>query len=34
MGCRYAQGYHLGRPEPAGTLVTRVTAGPSVEAGT
>ena len=34
MGCRYAQGYHLGRPEPAGTLVARVPAGPSVEAGT
>ena len=33
MGCRYAQGYHLGRPEPAGTLVARMPAGPSVEAG-
>jgi diguanylate cyclase (GGDEF)-like protein len=34
MGCRYVQGYHLGRPEPAGTLVDRVTAGPPIEAGT
>jgi diguanylate cyclase (GGDEF)-like protein len=33
MGCRYVQGYHLGRPEPAGTLVDRVAAGSCVEAG-
>jgi diguanylate cyclase (GGDEF)-like protein/PAS domain S-box-containing protein len=27
MGCQYAQGYHLGRPEPAAGLVRRLTAG-------
>jgi diguanylate cyclase (GGDEF)-like protein/PAS domain S-box-containing protein len=26
MGCQYAQGYHLGRPEPAGQLFHRLTA--------
>ncbi|WP_436528030.1 putative bifunctional diguanylate cyclase/phosphodiesterase [Actinoplanes sp. HUAS TT8] len=24
MGCKFAQGYHLGRPEPAGDLYTRL----------
>ncbi|GAA2657708.1 putative bifunctional diguanylate cyclase/phosphodiesterase [Paractinoplanes durhamensis] len=27
MGCRYAQGYHLGRPEPVATLIERLAAG-------
>ena len=26
MGCRYVQGYHLGRPEPAAALIDRLTA--------
>jgi EAL domain-containing protein (putative c-di-GMP-specific phosphodiesterase class I) len=30
MGCRYVQGYHLGRPEPAADLLERV--GPSLAA--
>ena len=28
MGCRYAQGYHLGRPEPAQELADRLAAEP------
>jgi diguanylate cyclase (GGDEF)-like protein len=27
MGCRYAQGYHLGRPEPVAALVERLATG-------
>jgi diguanylate cyclase (GGDEF)-like protein len=29
MGCRYAQGFHLARPEPAATLIRRLSAGPA-----
>jgi EAL domain-containing protein (putative c-di-GMP-specific phosphodiesterase class I) len=34
MGCRYAQGYHLGRPEAAAALITRLGAGSPLTAGT
>jgi EAL domain-containing protein (putative c-di-GMP-specific phosphodiesterase class I) len=27
MGCRYAQGYHLSRPEPADQLIRRLSPG-------
>nr|WP_246606014.1 EAL domain-containing protein [Actinoplanes toevensis] len=30
MGCRYAQGYHLGRPEPVAALIERMTTGSAV----
>ncbi len=32
MGCEYAQGYHLGRPEPAADLITRLSAEPNLRA--
>jgi diguanylate cyclase (GGDEF)-like protein len=30
MGCRYAQGYYLGRPEPVAALIERMTTGSGV----
>ncbi|WP_239147042.1 putative bifunctional diguanylate cyclase/phosphodiesterase [Paractinoplanes tereljensis] len=30
MGCRYAQGYFLGRPEPVATLIERMTTGSAI----
>jgi diguanylate cyclase (GGDEF)-like protein/PAS domain S-box-containing protein len=32
MDCRYAQGYHLGRPEPAESLIERLTTGSALTA--